>query len=124
MGNESQTPDFSGLLSGLLSNPQALSMLTSLLGQMQAKPAQPPPCPPPEPPCNGPSVCRQPPPCPPLPCEKPKDDGEEKRRALLLALKPFLSPQRQETIDRILMIEEALTLFYKTKGQGGKGACT
>lgn len=122
MGNESGMPDLSGLLSGLMSNPQALSLLSSLLGQMQTQPTPPPP--PSSPACaySLPQHC--PTPCPPPPCEKKREDCEDKRRKLLLALKPFLSHERQEAVDRILMVEEALTLFYRNKGQGGKGTCT
>lgn len=112
MAEQTNTPDLSGLLQGLLSNPQAMSMLTGILGQLPAKQAAAPPkqlpeCPPP----SEPSPHHLPPP----------DRKNNDRRALLLALRPFLSPDRQKALDKLLMMEQALSLFYQKQGKKEDG---
>lgn len=98
--NDSPTPDLSGILSQVMSNPTAMNMLSSLLGGMGAE-----------------KSAEKKESCPPQTEEKilppcPKElSAKEKRRGLLLALKPFLSAERQQTLDRILMISEALALL-------------
>ena len=94
--------DLSGMLSSIMSNPQAMSMLTSLLGNMSGEKHK--------------EVCEEE--CKaevsvPAPCEA--KGKNEKRRQLLLALKPFLSPERRQALDRILMISEALSLLQKER---------
>ena len=99
---DERTPDLSGIISQISSNPNALAMLGSLLGNMK------------------PSI-------------KPTDDSPkedqmrelivprsnsstfEDRKKLLMALKPFLSPERCQTVDMLLMILEALSVFQKGK---------
>lgn len=98
-------PDLSGMLSKVMANPDAVAMLSSLLGNQMPK----------------------------MKDEEKKEDAEEKevialpaprakenstrekRRRLLLALKPFLSSERASAIDRILMITDALSLLQNEK---------
>ncbi len=58
--------------------------------------------------------CCPPPPPPPPPKKKP---GAKERDQLLCALKPYLSPERCETLDEILRLAELFELFRK---KGGK----
>ena len=99
-------PDLSGLLSGLLKNPEALSMLSSLLGQM----------PPPKPPSH-----QEKPPSLPANALTSSPKQENARKALLCALKPFLSPERQRAIDLVLMLQDTMELFRKDKEKKGEG---
>lgn len=110
-GNETNTqlPDFSQMLSKVMANPQAAAMFSSLLGSTAPKEK-----------------------CEDRDEEKGerehKDDEQkilppkggqcstrERRKRLLLALKPYLSPERCQAIDRILMITEALSLLQSEK---------
>ena len=52
-----------------------------------------------------------------LPPKPTEDSMREKRKRLLLALKPYLSPERCQAIDRILMITDALSLLQSEKRQ-------
>ncbi|MCQ2386050.1 MAG: hypothetical protein MJ078_05200 [Clostridia bacterium] len=94
---EKNTKDLSALIGGLLNNPGAVSALTSLLGNggnglpESLFPAKSPPS------CSVPSSCSA------------KPSRREDRKKLLLALKPFLAPEKQGTVDKLLLIEEALT---------------
>ena len=93
-------PDLSGLLSGLLKNPEALAALGSVLGQSGAF----------TPPHH---EEREPP-----PRHQPKDKGNP-RKNLLLALKPFLSPERQRALDLILLLQDTMEMFRKEQGKKG-----
>jgi len=42
---------------------------------------------------------------------KAEKSEQEKRNALLLALKPYLSPERAEAVDQIIRLTELITLF-------------
>ena len=98
-------PDLSGILSKVMGNPEAMAMLSSLLGSQMPKIKE----------------------------EKKEEDADikeaialpapqikeiparEKRKRLLLALKPFLSSERASAVDRILMITDALSLLQSEK---------
>ena len=135
-------PDLSGLLGALLSNPSALATVINLFsglgGQKEAPCASeevpcPPPCPedcppphpdekacglPHPPPCREECDGKPPPPCPPCPLPRKKRRCDE-RRALLFALRPFLSEGRQGALDSILSVLEILELFEKKNGGCG-----
>lgn len=125
MSGQTQGPDLSGLLSGLMANPGAMAALTSLLGNLQASGGGPPPpppcreeeaecCPPPGRPGrdDGRDCRRTPPLLPPTPPPPPPKPKEQDRRACLLAaLRPYLSPERCETVDALLRILELMELF-------------
>ncbi len=118
-------PDLSGLLNGLLSNPAALSALSSLLaGKMGGHPPAGQGC------CDGGREdcrddCPKAPPllppthngdCSPSGHGGPFDGrGQDKRGALLCALRPYLSPQRCDMMDSLLRILELLELLRKRR---------
>ena len=99
--------DLSGILAKVMSNPEAIGMLSSLLGGMKGFP--PKADAPQTPPQGCESILL---PSPPCPC---KGNAGENRKRLLLALKPYLSKERQAALDRILMISEALVLLRSEK---------
>ncbi len=108
---QNTSPDLSKLLSSVMSNPGAMNMLSSLLGGMSGDKKE-----------EKATLSRQNEKCEekhlPPPCALPQDKeltANEKRRQLLLALKPFLSPERRQALDRILMISEALALLQSEK---------
>ena len=105
MSEERGAPDFSGILEKVMSNPAALNMLAGLIGN--AKPAAESPPPPPTPTDTEESA-------PVLALPQPKHSyGEKDRRICFLeAMRPFLSPHRQETVDRMVKISEMVTMFY------------
>ena len=106
-------PDLSGLLSRVTENPQAMSMLGSLLGGMSAKP---PPSPPPEEPPKEDSAAEEPREKPVFSTLPPHRGGkQEERRRLLLAIRPFLSPERRRALETLLPILEALALLLPRK---------
>lgn len=97
-------PDLSSLLGKIMENPSALSMLTDALGgaikgpsekRVEAAPGE------------NDSVAALARPAP----SAAKDPRQEDRRRLLCALKPFLSPERGEALDRILKASELLSLL-------------
>ena len=98
-------PDLSGILSKIMSNPEAMTMLSSLLGNQSTKSA----------PKEKKENEREPAIASILPPTPAKASPREERRRLLLALKPFLSKERCEAIDRILMITDALSLLQTEK---------
>ncbi len=105
-GTSNTSPDLSGLLSKVMSNPNAMHMLSSLLGgtpgEKHEEKQDVPPCE-----CKTEEKL--------LPSCHKEPSLKEKRRQLLLALKPFLSQERQQALDRILMISEALSLLQSEK---------
>lgn len=107
MSDSGGLPDLSGILARVTENPQAMSMLSSLLGGMAESTETE---------------------------NDPKEKKEEKRdaapvfmpkhgrggkhedkRRLLLALKPFLSPERQRALDMLIPLLEAITLLMPGK---------
>ncbi len=103
-------PDLSGMLSKVMANPEALSMLSSLLGGAAKPPQKEEHCEKRE---ESDCECK----CEVLLPEKrcKKDGIREERRRLLLALKPFLSKERCEAIDRIILITDTLSLLQTEK---------
>lgn len=126
MSGQTGQPDLSGLLSGLLSNPAALSALSSLLAGRMGNSAQGaggdchdggrgdcreecPKAPPLLPPTHGGD-------CAPTGHGGPFDGrGQDKRGALLCALRPYLSPERCDMMDSLLRILELLELLRKRR---------
>ncbi len=98
-------PDLSGILSKVMSNPQAMGMLSSLLGNMQSEKKEKHE----EEKREETHEERL------LPPKPGRNSQNENRKQLLLALKPFLSPERRQALDRILMISEALSLLQTEK---------
>ncbi len=129
MDNQNQnTPDLSGMLSGLLSNPQALSAISSLLGNLNRPPSQSQATPasaqesppkfeeakPSDAPAqsipvgiNAPSYG-----LPFSPIHTKKDD---RGRALLIALKPFLSKSKCDTVDLFIRMLDLISLLGKVR---------
>lgn len=104
-------PDLSGILARVTENPQAMSMLTSLLGGM---PAKAPPTP--DVSKERPREKEEEPTLPALSSSKPhKDRGHEERRRLLIALKPFLSKERKEALETLLIVLDAISLLSSGK---------
>ena len=107
MSDSGGLPDLSGILARVTENPQAMSMLSSLLGGAGESPKKE----------NDSEESKQ-----------EKEDAapvfmpkhgrggkHEDKRRLLLALKPFLSPERQRALDMLLPLLEAITLFMPGK---------
>ena len=102
-------PDLSEMLSKVMANPQAVSMLSSLLGNQIGDTA-------PKDEAREKDERREKTEGSALPMPIAKENpSREKRRRLLLALKPFLSPERCAAVDRILMITDALSLLQNEK---------
>ena len=119
MGNEPSMPDLSQIFSKVMANPQAMAMLSSLMGNTQkteSRACDPQPCEKRhadlEVPCQPTNPCEEEKKI--LPPKKASCTGENRKR-LLQALKPYLSPERCEALDRILMIAEALSLLQSEK---------
>ena len=96
--------DLQSALQQLLADPQQLAELASMASALGLHPPEggPPPQPPPKPP--EPEDQKRPEgPRPPMP---PGD----RREKLLLALRPFLKPERQEKLDRALRIAQLTQL--------------
>ena len=101
MSEPNTTPDLSGILEKVASNPAALSMLTALLGKAQeAKPAEP---------VSVPTT---------LPTLRPARD---ERTALLLAIKPFLSKEKQGAVDRMVRMLELTAVIRSVMAEPGGG---
>ncbi len=99
-------PDLSGMLSKVMANPDAMAMLSSLLGNQMPKMKE-------EEKKDEEAVEKE---AIALPVPLVKENAtREKRRRLLLALKPFLSSERASAVDRILMITDALSLLQNEK---------
>lgn len=127
MSNEA--PDLNGILGNLLANPALLSSLGNLLGGL--KPPAPPGCdkapptpceeegrpfpPPPKGDCESEASATLPFPPPCLP-KKPLCREKDPRLCLLTALRPFLSPKRQITLDGLLRIFEILEIVDQMNG--------
>ena len=111
MSEQGSFPDLSSIISRVTENPQALAMLSSLLGggnrEMHPKEEAPPqsnadPCEKNELPV---CITKE---------EKPNRRHEDKRR-LLLALKPFLTHERRQALDTILIVWDALAMLPQRK---------
>ena len=96
-------PDLSEMISTVTSNPKAMAMLASLLGNA---------------PSGTPDAQEKPTPCTEkkedcLPCPKSstKSNKNEDRKRLLTALKPFLSPERRQAVNTLLLVLEGVSLL-------------
>ena len=99
MSEPNAIPDLSGIMEKIAGNPAALNMLTTLLGHArEAKPAQP---------------------APPAALFEAKHPAKDERIALLLALKPFLSKEKQGTVERMIRILELTSVIRSVMSEGG-----
>ena len=105
MSEQGGFPDLSGILSRVTENPQAMSMLASLLGGATKK-EEPREDPREKEDCQVISS--------PMP-SKPHGKRDEDRRRLLLALKPFLSRERCQVLETLLLVLDAISLLPKGK---------
>ena len=103
----SSLPDLSAMISKVMANPEAIAMLTSLLGGQAPKKTATEDCHE-----DQGEACQE---ARILPAPPPKASVREERKQLLLALKPFLSKDRCEAIDRILLITDTLSLLQTEK---------
>ena len=102
--------NFSDILSRVTENPQAMAMLSSLLGgsmPFSPKEAEAPP-PKKEETVETVSVLAK----PHIPH---KDEKAEQRRRLLVALKPFLSKERGQALETLLVVLDAISLLPRGK---------
>ena len=93
--------DLSAMLTRVMSDPAAMGMLSSLLGGLRAGAPK-------EESHGAKEKCEA-----PIVCGTGARDKD--RKALLLALKPFLSAERRQALDRIIMVSEALSLLRSEK---------
>jgi len=99
-------PDLSGILARVTENPQAMSMLASLLGGSSKQERHEE-----EPHTRGDGEL-----LPALPPPKgQKSRRDEDRRRLLLALKPFLSKERCQVLETLLIVLDAISLLPRGK---------
>ena len=99
-------PDLSGILARVSENPQAMSMLSSLLGGMSESP----------PSAEEKRESEKREEAKDVPAfmpSKPHSGGKahEERRRLLLALKPFLSRERRQALETLLVVLDAISLL-------------
>lgn len=103
-------PDLTGLLARVTENPQAISMLSSLLGgSVASKPSQKEEKeePPQKEECDAIPVIAPP--------KRHTKGRQEDRRRLLIALKPFLSKERCQALDTLLIVLDAISLLPSGK---------
>ena len=106
MSENGALPDLSGILARVTENPQAMSMLASLLGGASKKDVTE----------EQPSKAEEPEVLPALmPQRAPKSKRDEDRRRLLIALKPFLSRERCQVLETLLLVLDAISLLPKGK---------
>ena len=110
MSEEAGFPDLSGILARVTENPQAMAMLSSLLGgassaSKESESATPPPAKDQE--IAAPVLARA--------QHTHKDGKAEQRRRLLLALKPFLSRERGQALETLLLVLDAISLLPRGK---------
>ena len=96
------------ILSAMLNNPEFMQkipqMMSAMAPMLQNLGAQNTPEPP--------KTAAQALPVQALPgIQKKEKNEQEKRNALLLALKPYLSPERAEAVDQIIRLTELIALF-------------
>ena len=105
-------PDLSEIISTVSSNPKALAMLSSLLGgapiEKPEKPEEPKDT-------ERTDACDDTLPSLPISRGGKQHDKNEDRRRLLNALKPFLSPERRQAVNTLLIVLEGLSLLSAGK---------
>ncbi len=108
-------PDLSTILSRVSENPQAMAMLSSLLGDVKEAPTEKESHK--EEPLKEEGESKKDPPDAkeamslPIPLHRGKGGKHEDRRRLLIALKPFLSAERRQALETLLLVLEATSLF-------------
>ena len=102
--------DLQSALQQLLADPQQLAELASMASALGLHPPEggPPPQPPPKPPEPEDQKRPDAPPRPEGP--RPPMPPGDRREKLLMALRPFLKPERQEKLDRALRIAQLTQL--------------
>ena len=102
--------DLQSALQQLLTDPQQLAELASMASALGLHPPEggPPPQPPPKPPEPEDQKRPDAPPRPEGP--RPPMPPGDRREKLLMALRPFLKPERQEKLDRALRIAQLTQL--------------
>ena len=102
--------DLQSALQQLLADPQQLAELPSMASALWLHPPEggPPPQPPPKPPEPEDQKRPDAPPRPEGP--RPPMPPGDRREKLLMALRPFLKPERQEKLDRALRIAQLTQL--------------
>lgn len=132
MDGNVNAPDIGGFLNGLLSNPNALSTMLSVLGSLNKnqnatqqdvqKSEQVDKIPvfsntdnSPPPQQNIPAASFQPFDLPKMPQFSEHNKREEREKTLLLALKPFLSKSKCDTIDIFIKLLDIITLLGRVK---------
>ena len=124
------TPDISSVLNGLLSNPSALSSLMSILGSVTNNQSKTPSAQSEETPVfsHTDETASPPPESSPafnfqgadalrkfLPQKSPVCTNESRERALLLALRPFLSKNKCDTLDIFIRLLDIISLVGRIK---------
>ena len=99
-------PDLSGILARVAENPQAMSMLASLLGGAPKKDFSEDATPKTEEKDLLPAF---------IPQKSQKSKKDEDRRRLLLALKPFLSRERCQVLEALLLVLDTISLLPRGK---------
>lgn len=110
MSENAGFPDLSEILARVTENPQAMAMLSSLLGgnntQSPHKESESSPTP----------MAEESKASVPAISSKPHKDGKaEQRRRLLIALKPFLSRERGQALETLLLVLDAISLLPRGK---------
>lgn len=115
--NEKGIGDIGSLLSSLLSNPAALSSIAGLLGNLGGAA---------KPPADASAASALPVSLPQKEEDAPASAlpllhtggsrGERERRALLCAIRPYLSREKCETLDKLLGLYEVFSIF-SSKGR-------
>ena len=102
--------DLQSALQQLLADPQQLAELASMASALGLHPPEggPPPQPPPKP--EKPEEPKQPGNQPRPEQPRPPMPPGDRREKLLMALRPFLKPERQEKLDRALRIVQMTQL--------------
>ena len=127
--NFQNTPDLSSMLNGLLSNPSALSSLMSVLGGVMNGQQKPPPAQAEDTPAfsdndgSAPVHSIPPPPnfqasnAPPFfsSPKAPTFAQESKEKTLLLAIKPFLSKNKCDTLDLFIKLLDIISLVGRIR---------
>lgn len=108
MSDQGGLPDLSGMISRIAENPQAIMMLSSLLGGgAKSVPSEEK---------HEDIVSEKKEEKKEVPVFLPQKHGRlDERRRLLIALKPFLSKERKEALETLLIILDAVSLLPSRK---------
>ena len=121
------TPDFSSILNGLLSNPSALSSLVSVLGSVTNGQSKSPPTQVEDTPVFSHTDSATVPDIPALklqdshgihpfpPPKGPVYANNSREKTLLLAIKPFLSKNKCDTLDIFIKLLDIISLVGRIK---------